>query len=89
MKKLICLGLSTLSLAVASSVFAAQPTSITFDSKGKSADGQEYDNYTVKCSDGNVQYLTAWDGRKNWCVGKDSKEGCEGKQIKAAKAACK
>lgn len=69
--------------------FAAKPTSITFVADGKAADGQEYASYVVKCSDGKEEPLTAWDQRKNWCVGKDSKDNCDKKQIRAAKVACK
>lgn len=68
---------------------ASKPTSITFVSDGKAPDGQEYASYVVKCSDGKDEPLTAWDQRRNWCVGKDSKENCDKKQIRAAKMACK
>ena len=76
-------------LALSAGAFAAKPTSITFESEGKAADGQEYANYVVKCSDGQTQPLTAWDGRKKWCVGKQSQEDCDKKQIRAAKKACR
>lgn len=76
-------------LALSASAFAAKPTSITFESEGKAADGQAYANYVVKCSDGQTQPLTAWDDRKKWCVGKQSQENCDKKQIRAAKQACK
>lgn len=68
---------------------AAKPTSITFESEGKTPDGQEFASYVVKCSDGTDKPLTAWDSRKKWCVGKMSQEACEKKQIRAAKNACK
>ena len=76
-------------LALSAGAFAAKPTSIVFDSNGKSADGTEYGSYHVKCSNGKKMPLTAWDGRKKWCVGEGSTENCEKKQIKAAKKACK
>ncbi len=76
-------------LALSASAFAAKPTSIVFDSNGKTADGTEYGNYHVKCSNGKKMPLTAWDNRKKWCVGEASAENCEKKQIKAAKKACK
>lgn len=76
-------------LVLSASAFAAKPTSITFESEGKTADGKPYANYVVKCSDGQSQPLTAWDDRKNWCVGKVSQENCDKKQIRAAKIACK
>lgn len=75
--------------ALSAGAFAAKPTSITFESEGKAADGQVYANYVVKCSDGQSQPLTAWDERKKWCVGKVSQENCDKKQIRAAKIACK
>lgn len=76
-------------LIAAAGAFAAKPTSIVFDSEGATADGTEYALYVVKCSNGQQQSLTAWDNRKEWCVGKDSREDCNRKQISAAKAACK
>lgn len=76
-------------LALSANAFAAKPTSITFDSDSKTADGKEYALYVVKCSNGEQQPLTAWDKRKKWCVGKDSQENCHKKQIRAAKQACK
>ncbi len=76
-------------LTLSAGAFAAKPTSITFESQGKTPDGQEYASYVVKCSDGTEKPLTAWDNRKNWCVGKLSQEDCEKKQIRAAKNACK
>jgi hypothetical protein len=74
---------------LAAGAHAAKPTAITFESEGKAPDGQEYASYVVKCSDGTEKPLTAWDNRKNWCVGKVSREDCEKKQIRAAKNACK
>jgi hypothetical protein len=71
------------------SSLAAKPTSIVFESNGETADGTPYASYMVKCSNGDKKPLTAWDGRKKWCVGDASSEVCEKKQIKAAKAACK
>ena len=75
--------------AVSASSFAAKPTSIVFKSNNENAEGSPYATYMVKCSNGKKQELTAWDGRKKWCVGDASSEQCEKKQIKAAKAACK
>jgi len=72
-----------------SAVLASKPTSITFESDGKTPDGVEYANYIVKCSNGAKQPLTAWDKRKKWCVGRESLENCSKKQIKAAKTACR
>lgn len=81
------LPLSLLCLSI--SALAAKPTAITFESEGKTPDGQEFASYVVKCSDGTEKPLTAWDSRKKWCVGKMSQEECEKKQIRAAKNACR
>lgn len=69
--------------------FAAKPTSIVFDSSNETTNGTAFATYMVKCSNGKKMELTAWDGRKKWCVGNADSEACEKKQIKAAKAACK
>ena len=76
-------------LAFSASSFAAKPTSIVFDANGTTDDGTPYGSYHVKCSNGKKMPLTAWENRKKWCVGKDSSENCQKKQIKAAKQACK
>ena len=76
-------------MAASAGALASKPSSITFESEGTAADGRAYALYTVKCSNGDTQPLTAWDGRKKWCVGKVSEEGCTTKQIRAAKDACK
>ncbi len=89
MKSIVTTAIASGLLALSASAFAAKPTSIVFDSNGKSADGTEYGNYHVKCSNGKKMPLTAWDNRKKWCVGEGSAESCEKKQIKAAKKACK
>lgn len=89
MKAIIRTAIAVSCLALSAGAFAAKPTSITFESEGKAADGQAYANYVVKCSDGQAQPLTAWDDRKKWCVGKMSQENCDKKQIRAAKMACK
>lgn len=74
---------------ISATSFAAKPTSIVFEANGETAEGTAYSTYMVKCSNGKKAELTAWDSRKKWCVGDDSSEQCEKKQIKAAKAACK
>ncbi len=89
MKSIVTTAIASSLLALSASAFAAKPTSIVFDSNGKTADGTEYGNYHVKCSNGKKMPLTAWDNRKKWCVGEASSENCEKKQIKAAKKACK
>lgn len=86
---IVKIAATTALFACASVAFAAKPTSITFASEGKSADGQDYASYVVKCSNGQEEKLTAWDSRKRWCVGDMSEENCDRKQINAAKTACK
>jgi hypothetical protein len=74
---------------VSAGSFAAKPTSIVFDANGTTDDGKAYAKYTVKCSNGKKEGLTAWDNRSKWCIGDASSENCEKKQINAAKGACK
>ena len=76
-------------LMAASISFAAKPTSIVFENTGETADKTPFAQYGVKCSNGKKVPLTAWDNRRQWCVGEESRENCEKKQIKAAQAACK
>ena len=76
-------------MTVSFGALAAKPTKITPGADGKTADGTEFRNYTVSCSDGKMQPLTSWDDGKKWCIGQESQESCEKKQIKAAKKACK
>ena len=80
---------ATALVAFSAASFAAKPTSIVFDEKGETSEGTPFASYTVKCSNGKKEPLTAWDNRKKWCVGDASSEDCQKKQIKAAKAACK
>jgi hypothetical protein len=75
-------------LASASS-FASKPTSISFESNGKTANGKDFAKYSAKCSNGKRVHLTAWNNRHKWCIGEESSENCEKKQINAAKTACK
>jgi len=76
-------------LAFSAGSFAAKPTSIVFNTNAENGEGVAYATYTVKCSNGTRVALTAWDNRRKWCVGDESSEACEKKQIKAAKSACK
>lgn len=76
-------------MAVSAASYAAHPTSIRFDQYGKTADGTKYATYVVKCSNGKSMPMTAWNNRRKWCVGDQSKENCHPKQLRAAKAACK
>lgn len=89
MKTFIRVTAASVLLGLSLNALAAKPTSIVFDANGTSADGQEYASYMVKCSNGKTYPLTAWDNRKKWCVGDETSEMCEKKQIKAAKKACK
>jgi len=89
MKTIIKTAVAGTLLALSVNAMAAKPTSIIFDSNGKTAEGTAYGSYQVKCSNGKKQPLTAWDNRKKWCVGDAASQECEKKQIKAAKKACK
>ncbi len=86
MKKLSFLIAATL---FSGSTLAAKPTSVGFDSYGTNAEGTQYANYVVKCSNGKALPLTAWDNRRKWCIGEESTDNCHKKQLKAAKKACK
>ena len=89
MNTLIKTAAASALLALSANALAAKPTSIVFESNGTTAEGTAYSNYSVKCSNGKKQPLTAWDGRKKWCVGEETSQDCQRKQIKAAKKACK
>ncbi len=89
MKSMLKAATAAAVIVLSTSALAAKPTAITFESEATTPDGKTYSIYTVKCSDSRQQPLTAWDNRKNWCVGKDSQEDCFTKQIRAAKQACK
>ena len=79
---------ATLLLFLPSVVFAATPTSIAFDSYANTEEGKKFAKYVVKCSNGKSQPISAWDNRRSWCVGEESRQNCHSKQLKAAKAAC-
>ena len=67
------------------------PTSIVFNINAETEDGRTYAQFTVTCNDGRSVPLTAWDGRRKWCVGEIAEVGtlsCDKKQISAAKTAC-
>ena len=89
MQKPYQIAMATALLTFSLGAAAAKPASITFESEGSAPNGKDYALYTVKCTDGQTLPLTAWDGRKKWCVGKMSEEDCEKKQIRAAKKACR
>jgi hypothetical protein len=70
---------------------AARPTSIVFDTNAETEDGRTYARFTVRCNDGRSVPLTAWDGRRKWClgeVGETTSLSCNKKQISAARTAC-
>ena len=68
---------------------AAKPTSIVFQANQETTEGTAFASYMVKCSNGKKKEVTAWDGRRKWCVGGVDSENCSKKQISAAKDACK
>jgi hypothetical protein len=75
-------------LVLSAGAFAAKPTSIVFQGNQETADGVAFTEYLVRCSNGKTATMTAWENRRQWCVGNELNEQCERKQIKAAKAAC-
>tara|TARA_R110001599_G_scaffold351822_1_gene584749 strand:- start:77260 stop:77544 length:285 start_codon:yes stop_codon:yes gene_type:complete len=78
-------------LVLSAGSLAARPTSIVFNTNAKTDDGRPYAQFTVQCNDGRAVSLTAWDGRRKWCVGtvgEISSLSCDKKQISAAKTAC-
>ena len=89
MMNIIKIAAATALVAFSAGSFAAKPTSIVFEGNDENAEGTSFAKYSVKCSNGKKVPLTAWDSRRKWCVGDDSSEACEKKQIKAAQAACK
>jgi hypothetical protein len=79
---------ATALLLICASSHAARPTSIVFETLAETEDGTLYARFSVKCNDGRSVPLTAWDGRRKWCVGDNDSGGCEKRQISAAKSAC-
>ena len=79
---------ATALLLVCASSHAARPTSIVFETLAETEHGTPYARFSVKCNDGRSVPLTAWDGRRKWCVGVSDSGGCEKRQISAAKTAC-
>lgn len=80
---------ATALLMATSAVFAAKPTSIKYIEEIVVEGDNVYAHYVVTCSDGAEKDISAWDNRKNWCVGKGGKDDCSKKQIKTAKEVCK
>jgi hypothetical protein len=84
-----CRKLSALLLILLStSSYAARPTSIVFETERETGDGTPFAQYSVTCSDGRTVQLTAWEGRRKWCVGDGEARNCSARQISAAKSAC-
>ncbi len=79
---------ATALLLICASSHAARPTSIVFETLAETKEGTPYARFSVKCDDGRSVPLTAWDGRRKWCLGDSGSGGCEKRQISAAKTAC-
>ena len=84
-KLLYALGCSVFCVSLTS--FAASPKDINYAGKGSSFGGGKYYIYNVRCSDGSTKVISAWDERKEWCVGK-KRQNCSNDQLQAAKKAC-
>ena len=85
-KKLI---LATAFVVASGSAFAAKPTSIKYIEDIVVDNSIIYSYYQVKCSNGKIADISAWDNRKKWCIGKGGQDVCNKKQIKTAKKVCK
>ncbi|MEE8060047.1 MAG: hypothetical protein V3T17_19775 [Pseudomonadales bacterium] len=85
-KKLV---LTAAVLAASTSAFAAKPTSIKYVEDIVVDNAVIYSHYQVKCSNGKLADISAWDNRKKWCVGKGGQDVCSKKQIKTAKKVCR
>lgn len=67
---------------------ASSPTNIAFSSRKATIFGAKYHVYTIRCSDGSQQKISAWDNKTKWCQGMRNKQ-CFPSQIKAASAVCR
>jgi hypothetical protein len=81
--------LTTLELGFCVLIFAApaaanQPVNITYKTKGNG----ETEIYSVSCADGSKRTISAWNGRKNWCIGTNHNGRCTNDQLETAKQAC-
>jgi hypothetical protein len=76
-------------LGISSFVWAAQPTTINYSSRGSTFTGKKYKIYIVRCSDGKKRKITQWDSNKKWCEGEGSSKNCSTSQLKTAARACK
>lgn len=84
----IVTGALSVALMASSTAFAANVVDIKYSEKGNSMLNGEYRIYKVSCSDGKTKKISAWDKRRQWCVG-TSKRNCSNDQLKTAKRACK
>lgn len=66
---------------------SCSPTSINYCGRSFTWRGEQYTLYKVKCSNGAVRKVSAWEQRQKWCVG-EVKRNCTNSQMKAAKLAC-
>ena len=88
MRPLVVLA-TVIGINLASVSWAALPVNITFKENRTSLDGQPFLLYTLECSDGKQQAITAWKNRSLWCPSYKLVEGrCEDKQVTLAKALC-
>jgi hypothetical protein len=85
-KRTTTLSLTLGLLLIAGTVAANQPINITYKSRGSNDDG-DFSKYSVSCTDGSSRTISAWNERKQWCIG-TSKTQCTNDQLKTAKKAC-
>ncbi|OUD15476.1 hypothetical protein [Thioflexithrix psekupsensis] len=80
---LTTLALGFYVLLLTTPVAANHPTNITYKTKGNG----EMEVYSVSCADGSKRTISAWNGRKNWCIGTTTRH-CTNDQLETAKKAC-
>lgn len=88
MKKLMTIAAAATLALSATTASAARPTGFVLLEKNTTPEGDRYSNYMVKCSNRTEGRVTAWNNRKKWCVGENSSEDCNRKQMKTARKAC-
>ncbi len=89
MQAIVKIMLVVLLIFNAVTALAAKPVSIKHIEDVVTNSEAIYQLYQVRCSNGKVLEISAWNGRKLWCLGSGAKNDCFKKQIKAAKKTCR
>jgi hypothetical protein len=78
------------SVLFASQSWASLPVSVTFKERRTSLEGEPFLLYTVECSNGRFQSISAWDNRTLWCPQlKRNEQFCVNQQLALAKMVCR